>query len=84
MNKHFNKTTTLLIFSCFQISVLFGQTANNSSKEIEAKIKQVESNLTGVVQIENIPPFKWTLAERLKFYHANGISITVIKDYKIE
>lgn len=74
----------LLTFASFQVSILFGQTAKNYSKEIEEKITQVESNLIGVVQIENIPPVKWTLAERMKFYHANGISITVIKDYKIE
>lgn len=84
MNKYFKKSSVLLIFACFQVSILFGQTVKNYSQEIEVKIKQVESNLTGAVQIENIEPIKWTLAERMKFYHANGISITVIKDYKIE
>ena len=84
MNKYFKKSSVLLIFACFQVSILFGQTNKNYSKEIEEKITQVESNLIGAVQIENIPPVKWTLAERMKFYHANGISITVIKDYKIE
>ena len=84
MNKHFKISTLLLTFACFQVSILFGQTNKNYSKEIEEKITQVESNLIGAVQIENIPPVKWTLAERMKFYHANGISITVIKDYKIE
>jgi CubicO group peptidase (beta-lactamase class C family) len=29
-------------------------------------------------------PAKWSLADRMKFYHANGVSIAVIKDYKIE
>ncbi len=84
MSKYFKKIILLIIFACFQVGVSLGQTVKNYSKEIEAKIKQVESNLTGAVQIENIPPTKWTIAERMKFYHANGISITVIKDYKIE
>lgn len=84
MNKHFKISTLLLTFAYFQISILFGQTNKNYSKEIEEKITQVESNLIDAVQIENISPVKWTLAERMKFYHANGISITVIKDYKIE
>lgn len=29
-------------------------------------------------------PIKWTLADRMKFYHANGVSVAVINDYKIE
>ncbi|OYU67636.1 MAG: hypothetical protein CFE22_03885 [Cytophagaceae bacterium BCCC1] len=84
MNKYFIISTVLLTFACFQVSTLFGQKNKNNAKEIEEKITQVESNLIGAVQIENVPPVKWTLAERMKFYHANGISITVIKDYKIE
>lgn len=84
MNKYIKKSSLVLIFACFHGSILFGQTVKNYSEEVETKIKQVESNLTGSIQIENIAPVKWTLAERMKFYHANGISITVIKDYKIE
>lgn len=84
MSKYFKKTILLIIFACLQIGVLPGQAVKKYSKEIEAKIQQVESNLTGAVQIENIPPAKWTIAQRMKFYHANGISITVIKEYKIE
>ncbi len=84
MNNFFTKFQLLLIFTSFQVNILLRQTTNNYSKEIEEKIKQVESNLTAAVQIENIPPTKWTIDERMKFYHANGISITVIKDYKIE
>ena len=66
MNKYFKKTIVLIISSCFQVIILFGQTVNNYSKEIEARIKQVESNLTGAVQIENIPAAKWTLAEKIQ------------------
>ncbi|NDF61119.1 MAG: class A beta-lactamase-related serine hydrolase, partial [Crocinitomicaceae bacterium] len=65
-------------------TILFGQTVNKQQNEIELKIKQVESNLVGNVQIENIPSPKWTLEERMRFYHANGLSISVIKDYKVE
>jgi CubicO group peptidase (beta-lactamase class C family) len=84
MNIHFKKNSVLFIIACFQVGISLGQTTNNYSKEIEATIKKVESNLTGVIQIANLTPPKWTLAERMTFYHANGISITVIKDYKIE
>ncbi|WP_167025243.1 serine hydrolase domain-containing protein [Chryseobacterium sp. Tr-659] len=43
----------------------------------------MENNLSSWVQIENNPT-KWTLEERMKFYHANGVSIAVIRNYKIE
>lgn len=49
---------------------------------IEKKIKEVENNLGLWVQIEGTNHN--TLQERMAFYHANGISIAVIKDYKIE
>ncbi len=74
----------------FLLLLLFVSTVNPSlfaqnkkySPEIEQKIKEVEQNLASWVQIENSP--KWTLKERMKVYKANGISIAVIKDYKIE
>ena len=85
MNK-FTRTVKpmfLLLFIFIQGRVLYGQVNTNYSKEVEAKIVQVEHNLSGWVQIDNTPN-KWTLADRMKFYHANGVSIAVIKDYKIE
>jgi len=72
----------LFLFLCLQICSVHAQSEKSYSKEVEAKIIQVENNLTGWVQIEN-KPSKWTLEERMKFYHANGVSIAVIKDYKI-
>lgn len=72
-----------LLFLCIQGSLLYGQSTKNYSNDVKAKISQVESNLTGWVQIGK-KQSKWTLAERMKFYHANGVSVTVIKDYKIE
>lgn len=62
---------------------MYGQSSKKYSKEIQSKIKQVENNLSAWAQIENKPQ-KWTLKERMKFYHANGVSIAVIKNYKIE
>ena len=62
---------------------LHAQQKKTYSKEIEFKIKQVENNLSGWLQIKDKPQ-KWTLEERMLFYMANGVSIAVIKDYKIE
>ena len=77
------KPIFLLLFICVQGRILYGQENKSYSKEVKTRIAQVENNLSGWVQIGNAPN-KWTLADRMKFYHANGVSIAVIKDYKIE
>lgn len=73
------KSIIFFFFLCSQVVSLHAQ----YSKETQSKIKKVENSLSGWVQIENNPQ-KWNLEERMKFYHANGVSIAVIKDYKIE
>jgi len=73
----------LSLFFCVQPCVLNGQTNQRYSKEVETRITKVVNNLRGWVQIEN-EPLKWTLTDRMKFYHVNGVSIAVIKDHKIE
>jgi len=83
MQKLIKKNVTILLVVIIQSFGLFGQPTKNYSQRIKSKISQVENNLAGWVQIVNVPN-KWTLAERMKYYHANGISIVVIKDYKIE
>ena len=60
---------------------LHAQVNEKYSKEIENKILQVEQNLASWVEIENAP--KWNLQERMIFYKINGLSIAVIKNYKI-
>ncbi|HMG16151.1 MAG TPA: serine hydrolase domain-containing protein, partial [Saprospiraceae bacterium] len=50
--------------------------------EIESKIKEVENNLVLQVRIEGEP--NQSLKEKMNFYHVNGVSIAVIKDYKID
>ncbi|MEO7047918.1 MAG: serine hydrolase domain-containing protein, partial [Ferruginibacter sp.] len=85
MNKYIKKISSplLLLFFCVQTCVLYGQIDQEYSKEVETRITKVVNNLRGWVQIEN-EPFKWTLADRMKFHHVNGVSIAVIKDYKIQ
>lgn len=63
-------------------TTLHAQVNKKYSITIENKIKQVEQNLSSWVVIENTP--KWNLAERMHFYKIRGLSIAVIKDYKIE
>ena len=74
----------LFLFFCFQTVFLFAQPTGHYSKDVEARITQVENSLAGkTITAGRVPP-NWTLADRMKFYHANGVSIAVIKDYKIE
>lgn len=71
----------LLLFHVLQLSVS-AQEARYTT-EVEKKIKEVENNLGLWVNIEG-EKNKYTLQERMAFYRANGVSIAVIKDYKID
>jgi CubicO group peptidase (beta-lactamase class C family) len=54
-------------------------TAADSVKE---RIKAVENNLTGPVRIEGEP--SWTIKERMEHYGVKGLSIAVIRHYRID
>lgn len=84
MRKKIKKNHLLLLFFFCQavFTPLYGQ-EKKYSPEIEKKIKEVENNLGLWVQVEGASNKK-TLQERMDFYHANGVSIAVIKDFKIE
>ena len=71
----------LLFISC--ASSAYSQTPTKYSASVEEKIKQVENNISGWVQIEGVKSV-WTLPERMKFYHVNGLSIAVVHNYKLE
>lgn len=51
--------------------------------DIEKKIKEVENNLGLWVQIEGAK-IDATLQDRMAFHKVNGVSIAVVKNYKIE
>jgi CubicO group peptidase (beta-lactamase class C family) len=53
------------------------------SKDIEAKITQVENHLGGWVHIRDSMN-EWNLKQRMAFYKVRGLSIAVVHDYKIE
>src|SRR5918999_5166650 len=57
--------------------VSFGQARSN----LDAEIKRVEQGLLPPVLIKGDPA--WTIEERMKFYKAHGLSVAVIKDFKI-
>jgi CubicO group peptidase (beta-lactamase class C family) len=73
------------VFIIMTISVitfsLNAQTKKYSS-DVEEKIRLVENNLAGWVQTGSND--RWNMAERMKKYNINGVSIAVIHNYKIE
>lgn len=52
-------------------------------QSLEDTIRQVENNLASWVTFENEPPLRWNLQERLQTNKLPGVSIAVIKDYKV-
>jgi CubicO group peptidase (beta-lactamase class C family) len=50
---------------------------------IDPNIAKVESGLMGRSQVAGEPAQMWTLAERMAFYNAPGVSVAVIVDGKI-
>jgi CubicO group peptidase (beta-lactamase class C family) len=71
-----------LFFFQLVINSLYSQ-EKKYSPEIEKKITEVENNLGFWVNIEGASNKK-TLQQQMDFYHVNGVSIAVVKDYKIE
>lgn len=57
--------------------VSFGQSPSNLDNEI----KRVESGLIAPFTVKGEPG--WTIEERMKFYKVPGLSVAVIKDFKI-
>ena len=82
LRKPFQRTLLILLFGV-QHSFLHAQGKEHFSKSTESKISLVENNLGGWVQIVNSSQ-KWTIANRMKYYHVNGVSIAVINNYKVE
>jgi CubicO group peptidase (beta-lactamase class C family) len=72
----------LLIITIFLSSCTTNDQTKQYPANVEEKIKQVENNLAGWVQTGNND--RWNLAERMKKYGINGVSIAVVHKYKIE
>jgi CubicO group peptidase (beta-lactamase class C family) len=75
------KSLCFLLFFSHTYSA-YAQSETEYSDSVEEKIKQVENNISGWVQIVGVKSV-WTLSERMKYYHVNGLSIAVIHNYKL-
>ena len=71
----------IIIYICV-ISLSLNAQTKKYPADVEEKIRLIENNLAGWVQTGNND--RWTLAERMKKYNINGVSIAVIHNYKIE
>jgi CubicO group peptidase (beta-lactamase class C family) len=78
MKKYF----VFMILSISVITFSLNAQTRKYSSDVEEKIRLVENNLAGWVQTGNND--RWNLAERMKKYNINGVSIAVIHNYKIE
>src|SRR5215813_7301482 len=67
---------TLLLVISLLAPLSFGQSGS------EAQIKRVEQGLLPAVLIKGEPG--WSIAERMKYYKVPGLSVAVIKDFRIE
>lgn len=76
--KNYGMAFFLLLFTSFA----FSQQRTTYSRQSEQKIKEVESNLISWVKLDSSA--NWNIYDRMKDLHINGVSIAVIKDYKIE
>lgn len=61
--------------------VIFGQTLAQT-KKVQERITQVENNLIPYVPVKGFAG--WNILDRMKYYKVPGLSIAVIKDYKID
>lgn len=80
MKKHIFRIL-LSIIAITQISFVYAQNSTYS-KELEQRIAQVEESLFKDKPDGNTQ--KWKLKERMEYHGVYGLSIAVIKDYKIE
>ncbi len=71
----------LIICNIVFANVLANNLANNLENQTAKQITAVESGLRGSVQFANDPT--WKIDERMKHHGVPGVSIAVIKDYKI-
>lgn len=82
MTKYIKSPASVFLLLCFctLANSVPAQTNPTYSKEVKANIKRFENNLGLWVQIDDQ---HFTLADRMKSGHINGVSVALIKDYKI-
>jgi CubicO group peptidase (beta-lactamase class C family) len=80
----FNGTNSLLMKRlCFLIGFIASTLlADPLPKTTAERARQVEQNLIPYIPIEGFKP--WSLTERMKFYRVPGLTIAVVRDYRVD
>ncbi len=74
----------ILLLLCIASAVQAQVKQPRYADSIEAKIRLVENNLRGWIRFENGPDLPGKLADRMKQYNVRGLSIAIIRNYKVE
>jgi CubicO group peptidase (beta-lactamase class C family) len=78
-----NKKTSIILTVLLLVRIAaMAQPSTQISDTLQKQIRQVEENLTGAVQTTDQKP--WTIQERMAYYKVNGVTVAVIKDYKLQ
>lgn len=64
------------------IGILLAGQVNAQNKQLSQRISAVENNLIPFVPVKGFRG--WNLEDRMRYYKVPGVSIAVIKDYKID
>ena len=82
--KQFVSKLLLVVFliPTFAVPAFAQAKAEPKIDTVEARIKRVEAGLLPAVLIKGDAP--WSIEERMKHYKAPGLSVAVIKDFKID
>lgn len=82
MKKGLCSAALLILLFFFLNQKVNAQPIDSYSLEVQNRIKSVENNLRQWTKIQG--QTELTLTERMNYYHVNGISFAVIKDFKID
>jgi CubicO group peptidase (beta-lactamase class C family) len=63
------------------LTILMGQ-AFSQQNQFKNRMEEVENNLIPYVPVKGFEG--WKIEERMRYYHVPGVSIAVIKDYRID
>jgi len=69
------------LYICFLL-VFVGKNAFTQDISLQQRIKEVENNLMPYVSVKGFTG--WNIEDRMKYYQVPGLSIAVIKDFRID
>jgi CubicO group peptidase (beta-lactamase class C family) len=81
MSKRAKSRAFALVLSLFLPAVAPVPTAQNAQNESQAAIQRIEKGLSQPVLVEG--DATWTIEERMKHYNVPGLSVAIIKDFKV-